>query len=158
MLQLVAVVALAALAVYLVGRGQTVTERTDRTPRGIRNNNPTNIEYNPANDWLGQVGSDGRYVIFSAPVYGIRAAARILDSYRARGVETVRDIVTTWAPPSDNNPTGAYVATVAAIIGRDPGDAIDRRDYPDFIAALIYFENGEQPYSDELIREGVALA
>ena len=35
-----------------------------RVPRGIRNNNPGNIEFNEANPWSGSAGHDGRFIKF----------------------------------------------------------------------------------------------
>ncbi|HDF2344629.1 TPA: structural protein, partial [Morganella morganii] len=50
--------------------------------RGIRNNNPGNIDYRPANNWKGQLPYDKsiepRFCRFSAPEYGIRAIIALL--------------------------------------------------------------------------------
>lgn len=126
-------------------------------PRGIRNNNPGNIEYSPYNDWRGQVGSDGRYVIFSDAVYGIRAMARILKNYRARGVVTLRDIINTWAPDFENN-TSAYLKHVVQRTGLNASAAVEGWQYPALIDAIILHENGVQPYSNALIYQGVEMA
>ncbi|BDM23053.1 hypothetical protein KMS_R28100 [Pseudomonas sp. LRP2-20] len=34
-------------------------------PRDVRNNNPGNIDFNPRNDWQGQIGKepDGRFAM-----------------------------------------------------------------------------------------------
>lgn len=129
----------------------------DGRPRGIRNNNPGNIEWSRHNDWAGQIGSDGRYSIFSDPVYGIRAMARILDVYRGRGLETLEQIINTWAPPSEN-PTGAYIGYVRQRTGLSAQHLIGRADYHALIPAMIYMENGQQPYSDNQIAAGIAAA
>ncbi|MCA1809394.1 MAG: structural protein [Lentisphaerae bacterium] len=152
---------LAAL-VFLVYLGHRAPDpegapMTDDQPRGIRNNNPGNIEDQPGNDWQGRTGHDGRYVIFSAPVWGIRAMARILDTYRARGVDTLAQILATWAPEHEN-PTSSYVAYVEGATGIDRGHVITRADYPAVIEAIIYFENGAQPYSRATITEGINRA
>lgn len=146
--------ALVGLVLSSRAPGATVT---DTRPRGIRNNNPGNIEWSAANDWEGQTGSDGRYAIFSAPVWGIRAMARVLDSYRRRGVDTLETILATWAPASEN-PTEAYVRAVESIAQIPRAHIIERGHYPELIAAIIYFENGEQPYSMELIIEAIERA
>ena len=49
---------------------------TTKTARGIRNNNPLNIE---AGENCGAKGTDGRFVIFETAEHGIRAAARICE-------------------------------------------------------------------------------
>ena len=149
--------AVALVGLVLSRRAPGAAMTTDPRPRGIRNNNPGNIEYSAANDWQGQTGSDGRYAIFSAPVWGIRAMARVLDSYRARGVDTLATIVATWAPAHEN-PTAAYVGAIENITGIDLEAVIVRDHYPDVIAAMIYFENGEQPYSQDTNAEGINRA
>jgi hypothetical protein len=128
-----------------------------RQSRGIRNNNPGNIEWSKYNDWTGQVGSDGRYCVFSAPVYGIRAMSKILDSYRRRGIETVGEIIATWAPSFEND-TGSYIKSVVTRSGLTDSWEVSRQDYPAMIEAIIYHENGSQPYPVSLIDEGVSIA
>lgn len=43
--------------------------------RGLRNNNPGNIEAG-SNSWDGQAGSDGRFAKFVTPEHGIRALGK----------------------------------------------------------------------------------
>lgn len=128
-----------------------------RLPRGIRNNNPGNIEYNPFNDWLGQTGSDGRYVIFSHHRWGIRAMRKVLESYRRRGLTTLEEIIATWAPASENN-TQAYILSVSERMGVYSGHVVMPVQYFGLIEAMIYHENGTVPYSDAEIRAGIDLA
>lgn len=127
--------------------------------RGLRNNNPGNIERN-STQWEGMAAdqsADSRFVVFESPEYGIRAMARILKSYNRRGLVTVSQIIGTWAPENEND-TGAYIDSVAASTGLDKTSVVTEERYPDLIAAIIKHENGIQPYSDELIKSGVALA
>jgi len=128
-------------------------------PRGIRNNNPGNIRFSKYNNWLGQVGSDGEYAIFDKPENGIRAIAKLLNNYNSRyGLSTVNGLISRWAPSSENN-TAAYVASVANQVGVDPLQRLNLGDVmPSLIAAIIKHENGVQPYSIELIGQGVAAA
>jgi len=119
-------------------------------PRGIRNNNPGNIEAN-AIKWQGATGNDGRFVVFDTPENGIRALARILKTYRDKyGLETVRGIVSRWAPPSENN-TGAYIGSVCSRVSVAPDARLAPADYPALVAAIIRHENGVQPYNAALI-------
>ncbi|MFU2316820.1 hypothetical protein [Rahnella sp. PCH160] len=53
--------------------------------RGLRNNNPGNIEASDANPWEGQIGSDGRFAKFETPEHGIRALGKNLLSYQRQG-------------------------------------------------------------------------
>ncbi len=129
--------------------------------RGLRNNNPGNIRFNEANDWVGQVGQDkDGYAIFSDPKYGIRAIGKVLDSYARQGVLSIRQIITRWAPAADNNDTEAYIQHVTQLLGR-PDYFVPVRaegDYPDLVKAIIKHENGLQPYSDDEIQAALSLA
>ncbi|MFA2493526.1 hypothetical protein GQE75_02950 [Escherichia coli] len=129
--------------------------------RGIRNNNPGNLEYSDTNPWVGQAGSDGRFAKFETPEHGIRALGRNLISYQKQGVDTVNDIINRWAPPEDNNDTASYIQAVSAQLGVEPDQPVNASD-PDTLkalcAAIIHHENGEQPYSAQQISTGVNAA
>lgn len=142
---------LVAVAVVLV-----MMPRDSFQPRGIRNHNPGNIRAG-RDQWQGMVGADPEFVIFSAPKWGIRAMARILNNYRARGLVTPAQIIGTWAPSVENN-TAAYVEHVAGRLGLHPDQPIPQEKTGELIAAIIKHENGVQPYTPQEIAEGVALA
>lgn len=129
--------------------------------RGIRNNNPGNLEYSKTNPWVGQTGDDGRFAKFETPEHGIRALGRNLLSYQRQGIDTVSDIINRWAPPSDNNNTDAYIQAVCAQLGVTPDQQLDASN-PDTLkalcAAIIQHENGSQPYSDQQLATGVSAA
>lgn len=137
---------------------------TPMIPRGIRNNNPGNIDRNHI-DWQGMSADqsgDPRFVVFKAPVWGLRAMARILLAYQKRHqLKTIRGIIHRWAPPKENN-TDAYVQAVAKKLNLGPDEFVDlskdkaRLAY--LIAAIVQHENGQQPYPLELIGEAVNLA
>lgn len=129
------------------------------TPRGIRNNNPGNIVYSKANNWVGQIGSDGRYAVFDKSENGIRAMARLLNNYNARyGLSTVNGLINRWAPDTENN-TASYVASVANQMGVDPLQRLNLDAVmPSLIAAIIKHENGQQPYTALQINQGIAAA
>lgn len=129
--------------------------------RGIRNNNPGNLEFSKTNPWVGQTGDDGRFAKFETPEHGIRALGRNLLSYQRQGIDTVSDIITRWAPPSDNNNTDAYIQAVCAQLGVTADQQLDASN-PDTLkalcAAIIQHENGSQPYSDQQLSTGVSAA
>ncbi|MGX4910967.1 hypothetical protein ACUYGN_17420 [Enterobacter chengduensis] len=129
--------------------------------RGIRNNNPGNLEYSKTNPWVGQTGDDGRFAKFETPEHGIRALGRNLLSYQRQGIDTVSDIINRWAPPSDNNNTDAYIKAVCAQLGVTADQQLDASN-PDTLkalcAAIIQHENGSQPYSDQRLSTGVSAA
>jgi hypothetical protein len=125
-------------------------------PRGIRNNNPGNIDWieNPSKRWRGMVRKEtpeegGRFAVFDTPANGVRAIAQELLLDERRGVRTIAGLVSAWAPSSENN-TSAYVRAVSRAVGVEPDDSIDVRSYlPRLVAAIIHHENGVQPYQPD---------
>jgi hypothetical protein len=72
----------------------------------------------------------------------------------------VRQIITRYAPASENN-TGAYIAAVASAIGRSADDSLDLSDdslLALLVAAIIKHENGRNVYSMAEISAAVSLA
>lgn len=134
-----------------------------KTPRGIRNCNPGNID-RTGDKWQGMAAdqsSDSRFVVFVAPHWGIRALAKVLLSYqRKHGLKTIRGIIDRWAPPVENN-TDAYVDQVAKACGVEPDDTIDIENKAvlrALVSSIIKHENGQQPYGDAVIELGLDLA
>lgn len=140
--------------------------------RGLRNNNPGNIDYHASNPWQGLdkgKPTDGRFCRFISPEYGIRAMARVLKNYTKRdglhgvgapGIDTVQEIINRWAPPNENV-TSSYVEQVAKALGVKPDDTINlanRTVMRLLVEAIIRHENGIQPYSAELILCGIDMA
>jgi len=145
-------------------------------PRGIRNHNPGNIERDGTR-WQGMaaVQTDARFVVFSAPAWGIRAIARILITYqdkrRAKDgsrIDTVRKFISRWAPPAENN-TDAYARAVAVALGVGVDDPdLDVYDYSTLyglVCAIIRYENGAPNeiagaswYDNSTIHYGLQLA
>lgn len=148
---------------YAAGDGFTAREfwrMPANAPRGIRNNNPGNIQKGVG--FAGEVeGNDSRFATFRTPEDGIRATARNLLTYqRQHGLDTVREIVSRWAPPSEND-TGAYAQQVARALGVEAGERLDLTDpgtLERLTAAIIRHENGMQPYTAEQLAEGVSAA
>ncbi len=142
--------------------------------RGIRNNNPGNIDFNPRNKWNGQLGLEvgvprPRFARFDEPENGIRALGKLLLNYRGKdgmpgvggpGIDTVRETINRWAPGHEND-TEAYIASVAKALRVRADDIIDVRK-PDvlrtFVVSIIKHENGAQPYKPKVIEEGVRRA
>jgi len=133
---------------------------TPSDPRGIRNNNPGNIEVGgPV--YLGEAQPpDGSYLRFIDPQHGLRAIIICMIAYQHNdGCNNLMDIIYRWAPPS-SNPTTAYLASVSDATGILPADQ------PDFtqasvcdamMKAITTQENGEQPYSQLTIDRAVAM-
>lgn len=124
--------------------------------RGLRNNNPGNIELNPNTNWQGAAPTqqDGRFVQFDTPEAGARAMAKVLGAYRQRGTNTVADIINTWAPASEND-TGAYIANVVRQTGLDPNTPLTEDQYPQLMAAITQHENGNMgQFTPEVLKAG----
>lgn len=152
--------------VFLAIRAPEAGQDSD-APRGIRNNNPGNLVNNGI-DWngLSATQTDTRFYQFADPVYGIRALARVLNVYRNRegldglggpGIDTIREVIYRWAPPHEND-TEAYIRAVANEMQTPDRVALQMRDYPALVKAIIRHENGIQPYPDSIISEGIERA
>lgn len=125
----------------------TIMVTTKKTlPRGIRNNNPLNIRV--GNVWQGEVlnPTDDTFEQFLSMKWGVRAAFVILRRYIKRyGHNTIRSIVSTWAPANENN-TNAYVDFVAKRTNINPDVQISFDDKPtmvSIVSAMIWQENGQ---------------
>lgn len=144
------------------------------TPRGVRNNNPGNIDFNPRNAWQGQLGleegvSKPRFARFDHPENGIRALGKLLINYRGKdgmpgvggkGIDTVLETINRWAPSNEND-THAYAAAVAKRLGVKPTDPINIKDpatLRGMVLSIIIHENGGNPYPDAIINEGLRRA
>lgn len=129
-----------------------------QAPRGIRNNNPGNIDYR------GQSGASlekpgGRFAKFETAYDGLKAMARQLMRYfegktTGKPLQTLNDIISTWAPGNENN-TGAYIAQLSKSLGVAPNAVLNLKD-PQVLSSLmngiIHHENGRNPYPGELVR------
>lgn len=131
-------------------------------PRGIRNNNPGNI-INNGIEWKGlkPIQKDGVYYEFIEAKWGIRAMVVILRNYDTlHGLNTIAEIIGRWAPPIEND-TLAYIDSVAIKMGLDPHDFIyvfNNKVMLELLKAIIFHENGINPYSDQYIKNSIELA
>ena len=141
-----------------------------KSSRGIRNNNPGNIDRSPANKWQGRMPreqmtvaqrEEKRFEVFASPAWGIRALCVVLISYQDKhGLKDVRGFINRWAPPIEND-TGAYVNQVSLALGVKPDQYINIHEYRrmrPMVEAIIRHENGGNPYSPDVIEEGLRLA
>jgi hypothetical protein len=132
-------------------------------PLGIRLNNPCNLVHVGRNKWQGLADppNEGRFCRFISPAFGIRAAALNVIAYQDRhGIHTIKALVEKWAPISEND-TASYVRSVAKRSGYGATTPLDFHSYSHLrpvIEAMIWHENGVQPYSGEVIDEGLRRA
>jgi hypothetical protein len=136
-------------------------------PRGIRNNNPGNIERSNI-QWQGmltmdqvqqtgvldQAGNvltrtwDPIFVQSATPADGVRMIGHVLRAKAARGLTNVDSIIRDYSKTDQDT----YVRNVTAALGLDPdaGGQYQTIDVtavlPAFATAIIQQENGQQPY------------
>lgn len=130
--------------------------------RGIRNNNPGNIEYGPWARAHGATGSDGRFAMFATPEDGIAAIYALQGVYENQhNLSSIQDRISRWAPSADNNNVSAYVNAIKNTMGigaDEPFSIFDPTLGPRFISAMIRHENGRQPYTDQQISSAQSAA
>lgn len=123
---LIAWIAGALIAVLvLISQLPPKTDKTQKTylgkskVRGVRNNNPGNIRYSPANAWLGKVpisqNTDGAFEQFVEWRYGVLALIKLLSKYIVR-YGTISKMIAKYAPNTENN-TVAYINAVSSETG-----------------------------------------
>jgi hypothetical protein len=137
--------------------------------RGIRNNNPGNIDYNPNTKWQGLAGIEdpplnggrARFCKFIAPEYGIRALVMTLMAYQSKhDLHTIRTMIGRWAPGNENN-TAAYIKAVEADTGINADTPIDIDSYAvafGFATAIIKVECDQYVYPQATMDKGLHLA
>jgi len=136
-------------------------------PLGIRSNNPGNIEKTPKGkkQWNGELPSSGRFAVFSDMLFGVRAAAINMISYKRRhGIKTIRAAINRHAPSFENK-TAIYIRNVSEWSGYGPDEVIELDDAKTLVRILPAMwrqENGTnkgKPWVDAAtIERGVQMA
>ena len=112
---------------------------------GVRNNNPLNIRRQPGTRWRGEspsTGGRGAFVEFESVEWGLRAAFCILRTYAWKHrCSCVRDIVTRWAPPSEND-TERYIRNVCLWTGFGGNQRLTEAEWPALVTAMARMESG----------------
>lgn len=137
---------------------------TQMLPLGVRLNNPLNLR--PGSPWEGLDTPDEQsgFCRFTSPVWGFRAAFRNLMTYADKyGINTIRGIVTRWAPPGDNNDTDAYIRAVVARTGYAIDQVLDVKKFDtaaNVIRAMTVHEQGDfaKYFTQEQLAEGAYRA
>lgn len=114
-------------------------------PRGIRLNNPGNIDRN-AIHWQGMstMQDDPRFIRFDHPQDGIRALMKLMITYEHKyGLSTVKGLIHKYAPPHENA-TDSYVKAVSNHLGVNSDMVIDVERYLIKLAqGIVRHENGK---------------
>lgn len=137
----------AAFAVPPSGGGGPSNDMSQ--PRGIRNNNPLNLEaseFTRGQPGFSGVEPQGRHAQFGTPEQGMAAADNLLQVYsRKYGLNTPEGIVGRWAPTSDGNNVPAYAGFLAKQMGVAPNGVLDMTNpqvRQALISAMGQYENG----------------
>jgi len=138
------------------GNKDTSAPLVFRFPRGIMNNNPGNLNF------AGQKGahSSGRYAAFGSMKEGVAALVRQIGLYIHRGKDTIRKIITTYAPPGENN-TAAYIRAVSQFMGVSPDQPLsmgNAKQIEALVRAISIHENGGKYLSDDTVNAGYQMA
>ena len=131
-------------------------------PLGIRQNNPGNIR--PGAGFFGETGSSGGYAEFESEEAGLRALARLLNTYGSEyDINTIRGLVGRYAPKSDNPDSYEnyikYMSDQLGIGADEEFDLVGRRS--EVMPAIIGFEQGNEyasRYSPEMISGAISSA
>jgi hypothetical protein len=129
-------------------------------PIGFRNNNPGNLR--PGDSWQGMTGENGGFIVFKSMPWGIRALATdLVNKINKDGLDTIRKIVTKYAPAFEND-VDAYVNAVSNDSGFDPDQHLtaDSDTITKLVKAHTAHENGEQYLHyllDSDVQEGLSL-
>ena len=125
---------------------------------GIRNMNPGNIR--PGAKFFGESGSKSGYATFKTPAHGLRAMARLFQTYKDDyGIDTIDEFVDRYAPADDNDEKSRqnykqFLADALNVGVNDEVDLVARSE--DLIPAVTKFENaGNMPYSDDMVSAAI---
>ncbi|MET3132235.1 hypothetical protein AAKU55_002505, partial [Oxalobacteraceae bacterium GrIS 1.11] len=120
--------------------------------RGIRNNNPGNLRA-----WGDMPTKDG-FAAFPTPEAGLRAMIKNLQAQQSvHGLNTIKDIISRWAPPSENN-TGAYIAAMEKETGfgaNQPLDLRDKKTVAPLVSGIIKHEGNSAGFSKSMVEDSV---
>ncbi|TKY81015.1 hypothetical protein R0L47_13280 [Pectobacterium polonicum] len=115
-------------------------------PRGIRNNNPGNLNFMGQKGARKEDGANGRFAVFSSMDDGIEALYQQLGLYFGRGKDTIDEIINTYAPASDGNNIVAYAEQLSRATGKGRNEKLnynDKQMMARLMQGIIDHENGK---------------
>lgn len=121
---------------------------------GLRNNNPGNLR-----QW-GDTPRDAKgYAVFPSIEAGLTATVKnLIAQQQVHGLNSIRGIVSRWAPPSENN-TPAYISDVTKKTGFAADQRLNLQDpavVAPLISAIVKHEGNGSGVSEEMINRAVA--
>jgi hypothetical protein len=142
--------------VYLAALvGVAVLGYTLKQPNiNVRNNNPLNIKFSDANNWDGQTGSNGGFAVFNSPVYGFRAAYKLILLRRSEGRYSISKLVEKWSATDQAH----YIDYLAEKLNKYSWTPIFESEIPELMLHMANFEGGKGSFTLEQINQGIELA
>jgi hypothetical protein len=129
-------------------------------PRGIRNNNPGNLNFAGQAGAIKEGGENGRFAVFESMRDGISALYKQIQLYFSRGVNTIESVVNKYAPADDNNNVQAYIKQLVGTTGKQADEKLSGEDTETvfkLIRGIINHENGKGYVSDQDILSGIQV-
>lgn len=131
-----------------------------KNPRGIRNNNPGNLNYAQQAGATKESGPNGRFAVFNSMTEGVSALYKQIQLYFKRGTDTISEIVNKYAPASDNNNVMAYINSLVKSTGKGAHESLSSADMStifNLLKGIINHENGKGYVSDDEIMRGIQV-
>lgn len=108
----------------------------------FKNNNPGNIRYSSKLPY--QIGrSSSGFGVYSSTVSGLAGMLDLLNRYHKRGLNTISKIISTWAPPSENQ-TALYISNVSKWSGIPAGRVLSPGELSKIVPAMVRQEHGKK--------------
>lgn len=127
--------------------------------RAERNNNPGNLEFRGQDGAVPENGS-GRFAKFNSPSEGVAALAKQLQRYGSRGIDTLRGIISKYAPSNEND-TQAYIGALSKRLGVGSDQKLDLNN-SDTLSGLIkgisQHESGKDFLNNQDVLSGLQMA
>lgn len=128
--------------------------------RAERNNNPGNLNFVGQAGATLEGGNNARFAKFGSTAEGVSALAKQLGRYGDRGLNTLKKIINTYAPSSENN-TQAYIDALSKRLGVSGDQTLDLKDastLSGLIKGISRHESGSDYLSDSDVMNGLSMA
>ncbi|MFZ6690227.1 hypothetical protein [Undibacterium sp. SXout20W] len=134
--------------------GVQTSAQSGNVPLGVRNNNPGNLR-----SWGATPRDTGGYAVFPTADAGLAATIQNLQAQqKLHGLNTIRGIISRWAPSSENN-TAAYISDMVKKTGfgaDQPLNLNDARTVAPMISGIVKHEGNSSGFSDDMINKAVS--
>lgn len=152
---------LGVLGIIFLSATAVVAKKVLNVPRGIRNNNPGNLR-DTTIAWQGEVPAgkkqDKVFEEFTEMKYGVRALIMDIQSDLKKGLVTIHDLISAFAPSSENN-TKKYIEFVVKHTGFVEYQTLKNTKaflFP-LTKAIARYETGKDIITEDLFDQAFAL-